>query len=141
MKRNIRNAFVIIISVLTLSTAVFAQPAEHIYGQKTLELGLKAFPVYLKSDYQGIVECTIYNIVVLRRYFPNADYNSLVEELNKVAQENTSPSIRYKAHLASMYLTLGGNIKVTVAKTAYDHEKVFRQIADQLEKQLLVSNE
>ena len=141
MKRNISKVLVIVLSVLTLGTTVFAQPAERRYGQNTLEQGLKVFPVYLKSDYQGIVESTIYNIVVLKRYFPNADYSKLINKLNDVALDNSSPSIRYKAHLASMYLTFGNNIKLITAQTTYNHEKVFRQIADQLEKELLVSNE
>ena len=138
MKRNISKVLVIVFSLLTLGT-VFAQPAQSRYSDKVLKQGLKVFPVYLKSDYQGIVESTIYNIVVLKSYFPNADYKSLINKLNDVAEDNSNPAIRYKAHLASMYLTLGNNIKVVSAETVNDHEKVFRQIADQLERELLVS--
>ncbi len=140
MKRNISKVLVIVFSLLTLGTG-FAQPTQSRYGNKVLEQGLKVFPVYLNSDYEGIVESTIYNIVVMKSYFPNANYKDLIDKLNDVAQDNSNPSIRYKAHLASMYLTFGNNIKVVSAEAGYDHEKVFRQIADQLEKELLVSNE
>lgn len=140
MKGYISKALVIVFSLLTLGTA-FAQPTQSRYSDKVLEQGLKVFPVYLKSDYQGIVESTIYNIVVLKSYFPNANYKDMADALNEVALNNANPSIRYKAHLASMYLTIGNNLKVVSVKSGFDHEKVFRQIADQLEKELLVSNE
>lgn len=140
MKRYINKAVVVVLALLTLSISVFAQPNKARYSDKVLEQGLKVFPTSLQSDYQGIVESTIYNVVLLKNYFPNANYKTIVDELNSVAQGNDNPVIRYKAHLASMYLTYGSNIEITPTESGYDPEKIFRQIAEQLEKKLLVSN-
>lgn len=140
MKRNIYKAVAMVLMVLVLGSTAFAQPTERQYSESVFNQGMKVFPVSLKSEIPGIVESTIYNIVVLKSYFPDANYNKVIYELNKIANDNVNPSIRYKAHLASMYLTFGKNIKINPDASGYNHQKVFRQLSEQLDKRLLVSN-
>lgn len=99
----------------------------------------KIIPASLESDIPGIVESTIYNTVVTKKYFPGGDYSGIISKLNEIGEKSPDPSIRYKAHLASIYLNFSGMIDVKVKHNVFDHEYIFRQIADQLENQLLVS--
>ena len=105
------------------------------YYQKLIRI----FPESLNSNIPGIVESTIYNIVVLKKYYPSGDYDHIIDMLNRISDQYPEPSIRYKAHLASMYLSMS-NIVVHPLMKVEDHGYIFKQIADQLENKLLVSN-
>ncbi len=99
---------------------------------------IQILPVSLNSKIPGIVESTIYNIVELKNYYPAGNYSKIVDDLNKVSQDNPDPVLRYKAHLAILYLTLS-NIEVQPERNAETHDYIFKQIANQLENKLLVS--
>jgi hypothetical protein len=93
----------------------------------------------MKSEYKGIVEGTIYNVVLLKKFHPEADYKDLINDLNKVAEKNDDPSISTKAHLAAMYLRFGNLINIQPVTGNEDHNNVFNQIADQVKNKLLVT--
>lgn len=141
MKTHSVKLAVVILSLLFLNVGTFAQPNKSPYGENILNMGLKIFPESLQSNCPGIVESTIYNVVLLKDYFPNADYSRLLDKLNNLAQENVDPSIRYKAQLASFYLSFGNDIKIVRDNSSYEHDYIFKQIADQLSSKLLVSRQ
>jgi len=97
----------------------------------------KEFESSLKSEIPGIVESTIYTVVLYKNLFPVLNYSHLQNELDQVARENSDVSISYKARLASTYLNYSNNITITPVSPASDHEYLFRQIAEQLEQKLL----
>ncbi len=141
MKKRILN-FVLAISlaVTVFSVGIFAKDSTaakaKLFYQRALEISQSS----LENKIPGIVEGSIYNVVLLKKYYPNADYSNVIDELNKIAESYPVTSIRYKAHLASMYLTMGNGIEVSPKKDTYEHEYIFKQIADQLESKLLVAN-
>ena len=100
---------------------------------------LESFKTSLQSDYQGIVEGTIYNIVIFKKYYPQLDYSQLLEVLNRSSLGNRDIALRYKAYLASVYLTHNATIDIDPVTNPSDHEYIFRQIAQQLENKFLVS--
>lgn len=140
MKRN-KSLFVLglLLFVTLFSIITLAQEDNShrnaAYYQKLMEI----FPGSLKSSVPGIVESTIYNVVVLKKYYPSGNYDQIMDRLNRLSEDYPDPSIRYKAHLASMYLTLN-NIVVHPMSNVEDHGYIFKQIAEQLESKLLVSN-
>lgn len=140
MKKKILD----VVLAFVISAAVFSANAEvksqYKFSDAFYQKTLKVFQSSLESDIPGIVESTIYNVVVLKKYYPSADYNKIVNELNDIAVDNASPAIRYKAHLASMYLTLNGIVVVHPIRNTYEHEYIFKQISEQLENKLLTSN-
>ena len=94
----------------------------------------------MQSEIPGIVESTIYTMVLYKNLFPDLDYSPLQKGLDEVARENSDVSISYKARLASTYLTYSANIRITPVSSAPDHEYLFRQIAEQLEQKLLAAH-
>jgi chemotaxis response regulator CheB len=94
----------------------------------------------LQSEIPGIVESTIYTVVLYKNRFPDLDYSRLQSGLDEVARDNGDVAISYKARLASTYLTYSTNIQITPVSPALDHEYLFRQIAEQLEQKLLAAH-
>jgi hypothetical protein len=137
MKAILRHGLVIITAAVFFSVSAYAQSANM---ESVAEKAFKVCPASLNSDIPGIVESTIYNIVLIKKYYPNANYSPIVEKLNEIAEENPNLSIRFKAHLASIYLGFSEGINIQPEFNTYDHEYLFREITDQLESKLLVSS-
>jgi hypothetical protein len=140
MKTGYLKVAAVVLILLAFSIRIDAQPN---YNEKTrpdIEKAMQIFPASLKSDIPGIVESTIYNVVVYKKYFPGKNYENILNALNSVARENEDPAIRYKAYLAEMYLNSTAKLDVKPESPAEDHEYIFIQIANQLEKNLLVAD-
>jgi hypothetical protein len=133
---------VITIAALAITINASAQtPTDVIkYGKVKQEKIIQNFTSSMKSSYPGIVEGTIYNIVIFKKYYPELDFSAVLPLLNESAQNSEDASLRFKAHLASMYLTNEPGVEITPVSRPSDHEYIFRQIAEQLEKKFLVSN-
>lgn len=100
---------------------------------------LESFKRSLKSDVPGIVEGTVYNIVIYKKYYPQLDYTDLIDVLNRYSLTSDDVAIRYKAHLASFYLTNDAAITIEPIVNPEEHDYIFRQIAEQLESKFLVT--
>lgn len=140
MKKIISALTILIFSIIILSTNSFAQPNLDHCSPQILKLGLKVIPVNLDSKIPGIIESSIYDVVLLKYYFPNQDFSNISDQLNYIAKKNVNPSIRYKAQLASIYLNDTNNIQIIPNTQTYEHDYLFRQIADQLTNKFLVSS-
>ncbi len=141
MKMISKKILVTTLVVLTFAVVVFAQPGSNVDKKEYVSKALDVCSSSLQEKVPGIVESTIYNIVLLKKFYPEANYKVINEELNNVAVNNPNAALRYKAHLASMYLSYGSNIEIVPQTKPMDHEYLFRQLADQLESKLLVTNE
>lgn len=132
---------VIILSALLIApiSAKAAEKAKTAKYETVVEKSSKWFPVCLNSNYPGVVESTIYNIVILKKYYPEADYSNYIKALNKIAEKHSDASIRYKAQLAIMYLKLNDGISIKPVPGAERHDYIFDQISNQLNNKLLVN--
>lgn len=110
---------------------------EPIKFQKIID---KMFVPSLESEIPGIVEGSIYNIVLCKRYFSALDYSAANAKLKWVIAESTSPSMSYKAHLALIYLSHSDRIDITPVSKADSYDYLFRQISDELKSKLLVTS-
>lgn len=107
------------------------------YYKRLAKLAFNQFLVSLDSKLQGIVEATIYNVIAEKKYYPSADYSEMIDKLNNIAEENSDPSIRVKAYLASIYLSASDIIDVMPKFHTYDYDYIYKQITEQLENKLL----
>ena len=140
MRPGYLKTAVVVLILLAFSIRIDAQPNYNVKNRPDLEKAMQIFPESLRSDIPGIVESTIYNVVVYKSIFPEKNFDDVVNVLNTVARENEDPAIRYKAYLAEMYLNSTANLSLKPESPAQDHEYIFIQIADQLEKNLLVAD-
>ena len=136
---TVRNVF-LVVATLALGASAFAQPGTVERQKRLQDLTMENFRYALKSDVQGVVEGILYDVVLYKKYYPDLDYNGIVNRLNDLAVSGKTPQIRYKAHLASMFFSAVDHISVEPSENPYDQDAVFRQIAEQLEKSLLSSN-
>ncbi|MHB9012633.1 MAG: hypothetical protein ACYC49_10490 [Ignavibacteriaceae bacterium] len=139
MKKVVYNMVVVVFAVLAITSTNFSEQKNNALNKQVIENALREFPNSLKTGVPGIIESTIYNIVLVKKYFPNEDYNNVIKALSKVAQSSDDPSLKFKAHLALIYLTYGSDIELKPIRDTYDHEYIFKQISEQLEKKLLVA--
>jgi hypothetical protein len=141
MSRAKRNLITVVFA--TVATAIILS-SNAVGGEQPIynhERVFENFESSLKrNDVPGIVESTIYTVVEYKNKFPELDYSKIISMLDRVSRDNNSSSIRYKAQLASMYLSDSDGIEVTPVRGAFDHEYLFKQIADQLEKKFLASH-
>jgi hypothetical protein len=140
MKRGMRAATTTLAAILILAFTATSQTSEVEGRQYNHQRNFKVFENSLQSEIPGIVESTIYTVVLYKNRFPDLDYSGLERGLDRVARENSDVSISYKARLASTYLNYSTNINITPVSPAFDHEYLFRQIAEQLEQKLLAAH-
>lgn len=134
LKQSGVATFVFLLAV-SGAVAQTAKPALYKFNEKrtfeALRLSLE------NSNVPGFVESALYTVAECKNRYPGLDYSGLLKVVNKVAQRNSNPAIRYKAYLVSMYLTHAPTIQVTPKTDADSHEYLFKQIADQLEQRFL----
>ena len=139
MKNRIKNiaATAMLALVIVSGVATRLEAGEKIsVSQENI---LRNFKYSLEwKEYPGVVEGTIYNIVVCKNRFPELDYASLADELNHIAEENVNPAISYKAHLAYMYLNNSSAIELTPGVTSPND--IFKEISEKLEQKFLASH-
>ena len=95
----------------------------------------------LTNDVAGVVEASIFNAVFLKKYYPEANLGQVITELNELSLNGKTASIRYKAHIAAMYLVYGGdyNIELNLRDFKNNPESLFVKLSDELENRFLAS--
>lgn len=97
----------------------------------------------LQSSNEGVVESTIYNILMLKLKFPNREIGEIKDELKQLAMEGNEQSVRYKAYIAMNFIGevqwLSQYKEVAFLLESSDQEQLFRILADELKKGYLTS--
>jgi hypothetical protein len=137
--KTLNKFLLLLIAAVILSVNSYAQGDDYSPKETVLKKAYEVCPQSLNSKVPGIVEAGIYNVILLKKYYPSADYSNIVDKLNEISEKNMDPSIRFKAHLASIYLSFNELINVQ-PKFIFDHEYIYKQITDQLESNLVVKN-
>jgi hypothetical protein len=136
MKRSILS----VLAVLMLTAGVSAQEGyDSVIAKKNYnhKKNLQIFDQSLKSSVPGIVEGTMYVVVLYKKYFPELDYSDILDDLHEITKSNADLSLNFKAQLAAMYLNNSSAITITPVQNASEHDYLFREIAHQLETKLL----
>ncbi len=141
MKRTGKLILIVFSMITMFSTYTSAQDGKFVPKQSVVKRAFEACPSSLDSEIPGIVESTIYNIICIKKFYPKANYSDIISKLNDISERNSDPSIRFKAHLATIYLTTSDIIDVKPEVGKFEHEYIFKQITKQLENKLLVSKD
>lgn len=127
----------IAVLILSFTANLFAQNPS---SRKSVINQITTNSLYgLKSEYGSVVESTLFVILQVKDRYPNADYDKLIDRLNELAIEGKTPSIRYKAQLASLYFNyhdLFADIKFVEKENP---DKYFKMIAEKIESQSILA--
>ncbi len=127
----------VVFLLFVFSATIFAQEP------KTEQFINKAKNNYfrtLNSNINGVVESSIFITMEMKAKYPDADYDKLVNKLNELAVEGSTPTIRYKAQLASLYFNFHNMFADIKFVDKENPEKYFKQISERLEQLPVASN-
>lgn len=135
--RAVSMKSMVVFLTLVFSASVFANgpKKDEQYINKVKSCYLKT----LDSDYNSIVESSIFITMELKSRYPSENYDELIDRLNELAVEGKTPTIRYKAQLASLYFNyqnLFADIKFTDKENP---EQYFQQISEKLGQRPVVA--
>ena len=136
MKAVISKAMVIVL-MFVFSTSIFAQ------GPKAEQFINKAKENYLRSmdsDYNSVVESTIFVTMEMKDRYPEFDYSKLIDRFNELAIEGNTPTLRYKAQLASLYFNFYSMFSDIKIVNKENPEIFFKQISERLEQHPVAAN-
>ncbi len=137
MKQFSKSVIVLLVVVVAFGAIAVAGPNDTAVHNRIVDLSMKNFRQSLKSDIPGVVEGTIADVVIFKKLYPNLDFDGIVNRLNEVAETSKVPVISYKAHLASIYLAHPAQFEIVPDENSEQQDDVFRQLASQLQKQLV----
>ncbi len=132
MKGIMLKLFVI---VVLLANTAFAQ--KYSVSNEILEKAKENSVRNLDSEVNGVVESTLFVIMMMKKHYPESNYNSLFEEVNRVSVEGTTPEIRLKAQLCGMYLAFPKLFAEVSFEDKANPGKYFAEISDKLKNNLL----
>ncbi len=135
--RAVSMKSMVVFLALVFSASVFANgpKKDEQYINKVKSCYLKT----LDSDYNSIVESSIFITMELKSKYPSENYDELIDRLNELAVEGKTPTIRYKAQLASLYFNyqnLFDDIKFTDKENP---EQYFLKISEKLGQRPVVA--
>ncbi len=142
MGKGINKIAAAAVLILIIASGAMARPDKVEKHGMNQELVMKNFECSLQMEkFPGIVESTVYNVVIYKNRFPDLDYTRIASRLQRVAEDNQDSSISYKARLAYMYLSYSSTIDLTPEyATTNHHEYIFKQISEQLAQKFLASH-
>ena len=94
----------------------------------------------LTSDNQGVVESAIFISLSLKNYFPETNFGKVVNKLNDLVADGSTPVIKYKAQLASLYYNYPNLFSDIKINTKDNPDTYFKMISDRLVNHSLASN-
>lgn len=131
------------------SVSTIAAKASETQDSNTIQVDLvkearKNYKHSLQSGNQGVVESAIYNLMILKLRYPDADLSTVDGELKELAITGDSKSVRLKAYLTLNYLDdyhwLEKNQELSELLTQGNQEKLFNILANDLTKNYLTSS-
>jgi hypothetical protein len=127
----------VVFLALVFSASVFANgpKKDEQYINKVKSSYLKT----LNSDYNSIVESSIFITMNVKNRYPSENYDELIEKLNELAVEGKTPTIRYKAQLASLYFNYQNLFEDINFTDKENPEKYFQQISEKLGQRPVVA--
>jgi hypothetical protein len=94
---------IIALALITAASFGFSkEPAKKFATiEQRIKLGTMNYAVGLESDNDGLVESCIKMIAKMKLQVPTADVTDLQETLDEMSVSHPSPTVRYKAYIAS----------------------------------------
>lgn len=93
----------------------------------------------LKSENIGVVESSIYVSLMAKNVYPEINMNKILNILDDLVNEGSSPVIKYKAQLAIIYFTYPSLFEDIKIRPVENPDVYFKQISDRLVNNTLAS--
>lgn len=124
--------------------SLFAQQAQaqkYDYTDKQLKQSVKAYEWSLSSDNSMVVESVLYNVLLLKRHYPELNYKSLVKKLRKLSLNGETPAIRSKAFVAAMFYDVPDMFQdVKLDTSIEDAAPYYKDLLNKMETYILAAN-
>ena len=102
------NYLLAVLLILTFNISAFGKDDKPADQRIDSVLAKENCLAALRSDNRGLVESAIDVMIMVKKVYPAMDFKEADKELNKLAVDGQTPSIRYKAQLASLYFQYPG---------------------------------
>ena len=73
-------------------------------SQKQIEQAIKNYQKALENDNPGMTESAIINIMSLKYYYPQYDYQQIVNQLEKLEEQGLTKSIKFMSYIVKNYI-------------------------------------
>lgn len=133
------NKYLSVLSVLSVF-AIELSAQGYSYSKDYLERAEKNSIVSMDSELNSLVESVIFNMLIFKDNFPNWEYDRIVGKLNELAVNGRTISIRYKAQLASMFISNPELFEDINIVEKDNPNKYFLEIASRVERKFVASN-
>jgi hypothetical protein len=121
MKKSIYKIVFTLIVTLLICSCNISKP---LIKRSPLDAATDNYLYGLRHQNQGIVESSIYHVLILYSNYPEKDYSLIKAQLNKLAINGPTEIICYKAYLAGKYLN-NQELIDKIAKCNYQNQEQF----------------
>ena len=142
--KNLVIHFILTFLILT-SSLVISQSS--LPDTKKMEIALDNCVMALNSGVSGMVESTLFMIMVCKEKYPELDYNKILNELAKLSVEGETPVIRQKAFICKTYLensdwfeNLSFQKEENQDEYIYFEDEYFRKINERIQNKIFALN-
>lgn len=136
--KKVNKVFVIILLLSLFGIELSAQSRS--YNEEYLKRAEKNSIQTMNSELNSLVESVIFNMLIFKDNFPNWEYQNIVKKLNELAVNGRTVSIRYKAQLASMFISNPELFEDMEIVQKDNPNKYFLEIASRVERNFVASN-
>ena len=105
-------------------------------SEKAIERASANYYKALQSDNEGMIESAMTNIMIMKLYFPDKDYDQFIIKLSELTTEGTTKQVRYKAFIACNYLKHPERYNWIKKDTFQATSDFFNLFSEKLAKQL-----
>lgn len=136
MKTIISKAMVMVL-LFVFTTGIFAQGPT---AEQFINKAKKNYLLSMDSEYNSVIESAIFVTMEMKDRYPEFDYSNLVDRFNELAIEGSTPTLRYRAQLASLYFNfypMFSDIKIVNKENP---ELFFKKISERLEQLPVAAN-
>ena len=134
-----KNITKVLIAVILLTVAINAGDKTHEYKKEYLQRAEQNSLATMNGEMNALVESAIYNMILFKSYVPNWQFDEILEKLNELSIDGKTASIRYKAQLASIFITYP-QLFVDVKTSGENASDLFKVIANRIETNVLAAN-
>ena len=115
------------------------------YSDETLKNVEKMSIQSMDSDMNSLVESVIFNMVAFKVYRPDWDFDEILTKLNDLSLNGNSVTIRYKAQLASLFISHYSMFDSVIANNTAEFFKLgsaefFKLVADRFQHEMVAVN-
>ena len=122
-----------LILIVAVSVAAFAQT------EKTVESAPANYIKALKSDNDGMVESALFHAMKYKLYYPDQNISDLEKQIERLAENGKSETIRYKAFLANEFMQNEALMNRIEKEDYKDSGEFFKMLSEELNDHVLAA--